>query len=169
MLSQIKFVANRPILFTRGIGSHWEYTSFNSELRYQNGSNGKFTGKQKISEYSDYGFQIFSESFQRPIFRFDADGVVHENRNETLPILQRRVFTPHFHQYDEEGVEFAFRTLEIDENVARIQSDLDFGFACFCREAKILMDSGGRPALSFQASLFIDAEHLDLHKGIDFE
>ena len=71
--------------------------------------------KQKIDAERHYSINLYCPTFMacRPCFRFDSDGHVHMNRNGK-PLLQRRIPTPHFHEFDEQGREIAYRTERID-------------------------------------------------------
>ena len=115
--------------------------------------------KQRAETERHYSINLFCHSFMgtRPSFRFDADGHVHTNRND-LPLSERRIPTPHFHEFDNKGREIAYRTAVINndaqfprDRVEAIKHFSEVHNVCFDGDFKVLSES----------SLFQDASQCD--------
>ena len=84
-------------------------------------------------------------------------GHVHTNRND-LPLSERRIPTPHFHEFDNKGREIAYRTAVINndaqfprDRVEAIKHFSEVHNVCFDGDFKVLSES----------SLFQDASQCD--------
>lgn len=123
--------------------------------------------KQKFG--SKYGLKIFIKTlFDEPVFYFDSDGPAHFNYDKVNGLSGCSVGTPHFNFYDSEGVKQARRTEFIEENISRLQSDINFGMEYFCKEAHINANYHiPRIREGIQLDIFPN-EIDDIHRGIDF-
>ena len=64
----------------------------------------------------DFKFKIYERNFmQRPCYRFDSDGDPHNNLGD-IPLPERQVTTPHFHKFDRNGIEIAYKTPSLEGN-----------------------------------------------------
>ncbi|MDR0865112.1 MAG: hypothetical protein LBO74_09320 [Candidatus Symbiothrix sp.] len=88
---------------------------------------------------SDFSFGIISSLFLNCILvRYDSGGGTHRNNIPDVPLSEQSVTTPHFHKYNKNGYEFAYKTDKLkDEKEATVLSDIEFGFPFFCHEANI--------------------------------
>ena len=86
----------------------------------------------------DFKFKIFERSFmQRPCYRFDSDGEPHNNLGD-IPLPERQVTTPHFHKFNEAGIEIAYKTPFLKENE---ELNRKLGLEIFAAEENIVCDS----------------------------
>ena len=87
----------------------------------------------------DFKFKIFDREFMpQPCYRFDSDGEAHNNLGD-IPLRERQVTTPHFHKFNEDGNEIAYKTtaLKEKENVL----DRKLGMVIFAKEENIVCDN----------------------------
>lgn len=88
-----------------------------------------------------FSFKIIDNSLMsRPCYRFDSDGPPHYNIIEGVPLKKRRVDTPHFHEFNQEGIEFAYKTNVLERQEDYILSDRSFALAHFAHEENIRCD-----------------------------
>ncbi len=115
----------------------------------------------------DFQFKIIDRSFiPQPLFRFDSDGAPHNNLGD-IPLSARQVKTPHFHAFDKNGVEIAYRTDTIEKYEAKMVSDHIFAFKHFAEEENIIY---GKDPFIGEADELIPPENVafDPLKGEDF-
>lgn len=91
----------------------------------------------KILDTSTHHFKIYSRhDFPFPFFRYDSGGPPHFNRHLDIPLQEQKVDTPHYHEFDSQGIEFAFRTPSIDDpQTATEFKDPSLSISHFCNEA----------------------------------
>lgn len=117
----------------------------------------------------DYSFRLFDKNFMGcPIGRLDVVGGPHDNIGMGFPLKKVRVYTPHFHRFNEFGFEYAYRTKVIDEHESLIRVDRSFGLKCFLDEENI--EYGGQAVLTSESLLQpSNSETEDPLKGEDFK
>ena len=87
----------------------------------------------------DFKFKIFDRALMpQPCYRFDSDGEAHNNLGD-IPLQERQVTTPHFHKFNESGVEIAYKTAELNKISASL--DRKLGLSIFAAEENISYDS----------------------------
>ena len=87
---------------------------------------------------NDFKFKIFNRSFMpQPCFRFDSDGDVHTNLGD-IPLSERQIRPPHFHEFNESGIEFAYKTDVLNEQERFLVDDRLFALAHFSKEENII-------------------------------
>ena len=90
-----------------------------------------------------YSLALFDPSYmQQACCRFDSYGKPHTNFNSGKPLKESRVRTPHFHCFDETGVEIAYRNAYIDAHESEIFTDRGKGFKCFLDEEHVVCGNG---------------------------
>ena len=92
--------------------------------------------EKSIRIQTKYKFQLLSRNFTQPIFRFDSDGPAHFNVDPKTKLKDKRIDTPHFNRYDQDGRGIAYRSDEI-ENDNELVKHLNNTFVHFCKEANI--------------------------------
>jgi hypothetical protein len=81
-----------------------------------------------------------NEKFECPLFRFDSDGATHRNNDPNIPLDQQAITTPHFHKFNKDGIEYAYKTSELNdtEQKEKIVNDINLAAILFCREANLV-------------------------------
>ena len=94
----------------------------------------------------NFKFKLFCDDLTpAPCYRFDSDGGTHMNPySETDALLDRRVATPHFHCYNEDGVEIAYKTEELVKEQEKLLGDYDKAMGHFFAEENVLSEDGTR-------------------------
>jgi hypothetical protein len=117
-----------------------------------------------------FGFKVRCSHFSDiPCFRFDADGITHNNIRDDVPLKARQITTPHFHRYEPDGVMIAYKTSVLlnPKEALAIQQDINFAMAHFCHEANIRDVNNKSPMVSREQGEFSypDADPLN---GVTF-
>lgn len=72
--------------------------------------------ESKIANKKDFKFKLRAPNYtEKPFFRFDSDGVSHYNKSENIELSKQKVDTPHFHKYDLNGNNIAYKTEALKE------------------------------------------------------
>lgn len=85
------------------------------------------------------------------IARFDSFGTAHDNGPD-YPLNGRSVPTPHFHKYDQQGREVAYRAPLFSTESSTESADyqnLEAGIRCFCDEVNLVHEGAGAPPVHF--------------------
>jgi hypothetical protein len=99
---------------------------------------------KNVKNVSHYGVKLRArELCGEPLLRFDADGAAHHNQFDHIPLAERQVTTPHFHRFNEDGIEVAFKTAALSDpaTLRSIHQDMNVGFRHFAAEANIQAES----------------------------
>ena len=100
-----------------------------------------------------YSASIISDDIQgKQLFRFDTKGGDHINGFDTsIPLSERKVSVPHFHQFNKDGYMFAYKTKEIQGDASdRFSYNLDYGLSLFFEKAHIYDRATGEvPKINF--------------------
>ncbi len=93
----------------------------------------------KVRNHSDFKFKLRCKSLtEEPYFRFDSDGVAHQNKDPEIPLREQMVTTPHFNSFDKNGRSIAYKTDKLkDEREAKALEDINLCFAHFCFETNL--------------------------------
>lgn len=85
----------------------------------------------KSNDHDFFRFELrCAELSEEPFFQFNSDGCTHRNADETVPLAQQRVTTPHFNQYNQQGANVTYKMEEATEDINR-------SMLYFCQEAKL--------------------------------
>lgn len=99
-----------------------------------------------------YSASIISDGLQgMQLFRLDTKGGAHVNGFDTsIPLSERKVTVPHFHQFNEDGYMFAYKTEELRGNSTDDFSlNVEFGLSLFFEKAHIYdKETGQIPTFS---------------------
>ena len=75
-------------------------------LRHPREENMKLSATLSALSGGKYHLRIFAKNFcEETILRFDSDGEPHYNEERGQGLPRRRILTPHFHFYNQEGRE----------------------------------------------------------------
>lgn len=125
----------------------------------------------KINNHNFFQFKLrYKSFFPKPFFRFDSDGDTHWNRIDGIPLEQQGVTTPHFHKYNENGVEIAYKTDKlIDENEKKALEDINLCVIHFFHEANIRLNDEDFPEIKIMSdTLGFTFTKQDPNKNINF-
>lgn len=106
-----------------------------------------------------FKFKIFADCFgPDPCFRFDSQGESHCNPEDGRGLVFRQIHAPHFHKFNSDGVEIAFKTpvLEHENQADAIVSDYTLGVAHFCHVGRLNCGDQAYP------EIILDSGELDL-------
>ncbi len=95
--------------------------------------------ESKIENKKDFKFKLRAPEFTViPFFRFDSDGVSHYNRIPNVELPQQKVDTPHFHRYDSDGRNIAYKTESLEKEAERdaLLNDISLCMAHYCDESQ---------------------------------
>ena len=121
-----------------------------------------------VERTKSFKFRLFCDSFMdAPCYRFDSDGGKHENpTTETTPFRERLVPTPHFHRFDEEGHNIAYRPDELCRNEQMLLADSREALKCFCHEENIQLTA--EPVFVQETLSLGTNAYEDNQEGVDF-
>jgi hypothetical protein len=125
----------------------------------------------KINNHNFFQFKLRCKSFfPKPFFRFDSDGDTHWNRIDGIPLEKQCVTTPHFHKYNENGIEIAYKTDKlIDENEKKALEDINLCIIHFFHEANIRVNNDQFPEIKIMSNtLGFTFTKQDPNKNINF-
>lgn len=63
----------------------------------------EFMVRLSQADSTNHEFKLIGALCEAPILRYESKGPDHLNRNEDLPLHERRISTPHYHTYDDDG------------------------------------------------------------------
>lgn len=73
-----------------------------------------------------------------PFFRFDSDGDTHRNFIAGLTLPEQQIPTPHFHYYNQDGLNIAYKTPPLlEEDQKKALQDISLCLAHFFQESNI--------------------------------
>ncbi len=103
----------------------------------------------KVNNYSFFQFKLrYKEFLQNPIFRFDSDGDTHWNRIEGIPLNEQQIPTPHFHKFNQDGFEIAYKTDQLlDTTKSKALEDIEVCIAHFFHECNIRLMEDSFPTI----------------------
>lgn len=125
----------------------------------------------KINNHNFFQFKLrYKPFFPKPFFRFDSDGDTHWNRIDGIPLNQQKVTTPHFHKYNEDGIEIAYKTDKLlDERERLALEDINLCVVHFFHEANIRLKEDDFPVIRIMSNtLGFSQIKVDPNKNINF-
>ena len=102
-----------------------------------------------VNNYKYFKFKLrYKEYDDKPLFRFDSDGVTHWNNIDGIPLTEQQVKTPHFHKFNESGVEVAYQTIQLkNEETKKALQDIESCIAHFFHECNIRVNTVDFPTI----------------------
>jgi len=125
----------------------------------------------KVNNYNFFQFKLrYKEFLDNPIFRFDSDGVTHWNQIDGNPLQKQQVPTPHFHKFNEEGVEIAYKTEHLlDETKKKALEDIETCIVHFFHECNIRVNENNFPSIKILSNqLGFSFENEDPNLNVPF-
>ena len=93
----------------------------------------------KVNKLNYFHFKLkCNEVFPKPFFRFDSDGGAHRNYIDEIPLEEQSVTTPHFHFYNQDGVNIAYKSDALKDEIQRkALEDISLCLSHFFQESNI--------------------------------
>lgn len=108
----------------------------------------------KVNNHNFFQFKLRCKDLSgKPFFRFDSDGETHRNYDDDIPIDEQQVTPPHFHFYNEKGINIAYKTSQL-QNEAELKAleDINLCVKHFCHEANLFLDDDNFPEITIMPS-----------------
>jgi hypothetical protein len=108
----------------------------------------------KINNHNFFQFKLrYKEYIQQPFFRFDSDGETHRNRIDGIPLEEQSVTPPHFHKFNTDGIEIAYKTEKLlDEKECKALEDINLCIAHFFQESNTRLKEDDYPELKIMTN-----------------
>lgn len=85
--------------------------------------------------YTNYILNLFFPGWiEKGLCRFDSEGAYHKNKCGSIETKNKKIPTPHFHKFDENGCEYAYQTDELTDELIK---NITLGLKIFCKEFNI--------------------------------
>lgn len=99
----------------------------------------------KQENYNFFQFKLrYKSFFPAPFFRFDSDGDSHRNKIDGIRLEEQIVTTPHFHKFNKDGIEIAYKTSKLlDHKEAKALEDINICIKHFFHESNLRLDKDG--------------------------
>jgi len=130
-----------------------------------------FISEVKARNYKYFHFKIKCVSLSDvPFFRYDSDGAAHRNYDDNIPLAQQQITTPHFHNFNIDGVSLAYKTKELLNDASRqALEDISLCVAHFCHEGNIRLGKDDFPSISILSkTLGLTMTEDDPNAGVNF-
>jgi hypothetical protein len=130
-----------------------------------------FISEVKIRDYKFFNFKIKCGSLcDMPFFRYDSDGPTHRNYDENIPLAEQQVTTPHFHEFNKDGISIAYKTKQLlDDKERKALEDISLCAAHFYHEGNIRVGSNDFPTITILSNtLQLPHTEDDPNAGVNF-
>ena len=166
-------ITQSPITLKKGGANNSNWAGAKVQLEHMAVSEPiHFVAEKNIKHPTNFKFKLVAAHLaNEPVLRFDSDGASHRNDLDEIPLPERQVTTPHFHQFNEDGISIAFKTdvLKSDGNATAIANDVNFGMAHFSTVAHLEDGNGKPPAVQEDQSVFAMPTNQDPVAGVNFK
>lgn len=110
----------------------------------------------RINNHNYHQFKLkYKDYIPSPFFRFDSDGGTHRNKIPGTPIEEQVVLTPHFHKYNEDGIEIAYQTEQLKDPVqVEALKDINLSVAHFFHESNTRLNEDDFPEIKIASNTF---------------
>lgn len=125
----------------------------------------------KINNHDFFQFKLRYKSFvPAPFFRFDSDGDTHRNKVDGVSLEESQITTPHFHKFNENGIEIAYKTDKLlDPKESKALEDINLCIIHFFHESNIRLKDDDFPEIKIMTdSLGFKMTKEDPNQNIDF-
>lgn len=131
----------------------------------------KLLVKVKINNHNFFEIKLkYKEFTPAPFFRFDSDGTTHHNRIDGIPLDKQAITTPHFHKFNENGVEIAYKTDKLlDPKESKALEDINLCIIHFFHESNTRLNEDDFPEIKIMSdTLGFKMTKEDPNQNIDF-
>ena len=125
----------------------------------------------KLNNHNFFQFKLRCKDYiPNPFFRFDSDGETHRNRIEGIPFEEQAITPPHFHKFNENGIEIAYKTDKLlDEKESKALEDINLCIIHFFYESNTRLKEDDFPELKIMSnSLGLSFKSEDPNENIDY-
>ncbi|UNY99858.1 hypothetical protein MQE36_05795 [Zhouia spongiae] len=125
----------------------------------------------KLNNYNFFQFKLRCKDYiPNPFFRFDSDGETHRNRIEGIPFEEQAVTPPHFHKFNENGIEIAYKTDKLlDEKESKALEEINLCIIHFFHESNTRLKQDDFPEVKISSnSLGLSFTSDDPNENIDY-
>jgi hypothetical protein len=93
----------------------------------------------KTNNHNFFQFKLrCTDLSQIPFFRYDSDGDTHRNYDDDIPLSQQQITTPHFHYFNDKGINIAYKTPQLlNEVEMNALQDINLCIKHFCHESNL--------------------------------
>jgi len=107
----------------------------------------------KINDHDYFHFKLKYKTFvPAPFFRFDSDGDTHRNKVDGILLKDQVITTPHFHKYNENGIEIAYKTGKLlDPNESKALEDINLCIIHFFHESNTRLNNDDFPEIKIMS------------------
>jgi hypothetical protein len=126
----------------------------------------------KLNNHNFFQFKLRCKDYiPNPFFRFDSDGETHRNRVQGIPFEEQAITPPHFHKFNEDGIEIAYKTDKLlDERESKALEDINLCIIHFFHESNTRLKEEDFPEVKILSnSLGLSFKSNDPNENIDFE
>lgn len=111
-----------------------------------------FIVKVHAKDKRKFEFKLMCKDlYKEPYFRFESYGITHRNNIESIYLPDQQIIPPHFHQFDENGYNIAYKTKELeDEGTAKALEDISLCIAHYCHEGNIRIKLDDFPTIEVE-------------------
>jgi len=130
---------------------------------------GRLNVSLNVDKTKSFAFKIFCDDLMpEPCYRFDSDGPSHTNPPAANLVLRdRRVHAPHFHKYDQDGRETAYKTDELASDETSFVGNYQKALSHFFDEERVSVE--GSVQILTETLPLGDRDFEDPLKGVEFK
>lgn len=125
----------------------------------------------KIDNHDFFQFKLKYKSFlPAPFFRYDSDGETHRNKVDGIGLKDQAIPTPHFHKFNEKGIEIAYKTDKLlNPKESKALEDINLCIAHFFYESNTRLRDDEFPEIKIMAdTLGLKMTKQDPHQNMTF-
>lgn len=125
----------------------------------------------QINNHNYFQFKLRYKTFlPRPFFRFDSDGETHRNKIDGIPLHEQSITTPHFHKFNHDGIEIAYKTAKLlNPEEANALQDINLCIAHFFHESNTRLKEEDFPEIQIMTdTLNFKMSDEDPNQNINF-
>lgn len=125
----------------------------------------------KLNNHNFFQFKLRCKDYiPNPFFRFDSDGETHRNRIEGIPFEEQAITPPHFHKFNENGIEIAYKTDKLlNEKESKALEDINLCIIHFFHESNTRLKEDDFPEVKIMSnSLGLSFKSEDPNENIDY-
>ena len=107
----------------------------------------------KVNNHDFFQFKLRYKSFvPAPFFRFDSDGETHRNKVDGVELKDQVITTPHFHKFNESGIEIAYKTDKLlDPKESKALEDINLCIIHFLHESNTRLKDDAFPEIKIMS------------------
>ncbi|MFB9058074.1 hypothetical protein ACFFU9_15120 [Mariniflexile ostreae] len=113
----------------------------------------KLLVRVKLNNHHFFEIKLKLKEFTpAPFFRFDSDGTTHHNRIDGIPLNEQAITTPHFHKFNENGIEIAYKTDKLlDPKESKALEDINLCIIHFFHESNTRLKNDDFPEIKIMS------------------